>query len=58
MTIKKMTIKKIETWPKPKICRNPEHNPPSHMVLEPGLYSHTCPGCGKVQVFTVQENYL
>ncbi len=53
-----MTIKKIETWPKLKICRHPEHNPPAHIVLEPGSYSHTCPGCGKEQVFTIQESSL
>lgn len=34
-------------------CRHPEHNPPSHMVWEPGRYRHTCPGCGKVTEFNV-----
>ena len=32
------------------ICRNPSHNPPSHMVYPAGeIYHHTCPGCGKIQ---------
>jgi hypothetical protein len=34
-------------------CCHPEHNPPSHMVLSPGTYEHTCPGCGRVVLFTV-----
>lgn len=52
-----MTIKKIETWPKIKQRLNPEHNPPTHICLEPGSYEHTCPGCGKTQQFTIQEHY-
>lgn len=34
-------------------CMHPEHNPPSHMVYEPGTYEHTCPSCGKSMIFTV-----
>jgi len=34
-------------------CTHPEHNPPSHMVFQPGRYEHTCPSCGKKTVFTV-----
>lgn len=34
-------------------CLHPEHNPPSMIVLAPGVYSHTCPGCGHVSNFTV-----
>lgn len=36
-------------------CRDPEHNPPSMMVFEDGIYEHTCPSCGKVQRFTVNN---
>lgn len=36
-----------------KICRNPEHNPPTMVVLPEGQYEHTCPSCGNVQNFTV-----
>lgn len=35
-------------------CTHAEHNPPTMIVLEPGLYEHTCPGCGKEQRFRVQ----
>ena len=38
-----------------KICRHPEHNPPANIVLSPGTYKHTCPGCGKVTVFEVPQ---
>lgn len=32
----------------PLDCRNVNHNPPSHQVLEDGIYEHRCPGCGMV----------
>ena len=42
------------TWlPRPEPCHHPDHNPPSHMVFEPGTYEHECSGCGKKLVFTV-----
>jgi hypothetical protein len=34
-------------------CRSTEHNPPSMIVLSPGVYEHTCPNCGHVTRFTV-----
>ncbi len=37
----------------PNSCLSPEHNPPSMIVLEPGLYRYTCPACGNVVEFTV-----
>ncbi len=37
----------------PEVCRNPEHNPATMRVYTPGVYEHTCPGCGAVQHFTV-----
>ena len=36
-----------------KVCFHPEHNPPSHIVLQPGTYKHTCPGCGEKIVIEV-----
>jgi hypothetical protein len=36
-------------------CHHPEHNPPGHIVLQPGTYVHTCPGCGQTIVFTVPQ---
>lgn len=38
-------------------CMNPSHNPPMHIVLSPGVYEHTCPGCGAKQRFTVAGPY-
>lgn len=39
----------------PAGCRNPEHNPPQHMLYEDGVYEHTCPGCFHKTVFTVSK---
>jgi len=47
----KSGLKKIADVPKP--CLHPCHNPPSHIVLEPGVYEYTCPGCGKKITFEV-----
>lgn len=43
----------LEKISEPDVCLDPEHNPPTHIVLEPGTYKYTCPSCGKVTVFTV-----
>lgn len=34
-------------------CISYEHDPPMHIVLQPGTYEYTCPACGRIQVFTV-----
>lgn len=44
-----------DLWKKGSDCLNLEHNPPMHIVLENGTYKHTCPGCGNVIVFTVNN---
>jgi len=41
-----------------KPCMHPEHNPPGMCVFEPGVYEHTCPGCGKKTIFVVNGIYL
>lgn len=38
-------------------CYHPEHNPPTHIVLEPGIYEHTCPGCSRKIEFSVQPTW-
>ena len=38
-----------------KPCYNPEHNPPTHIVLQPGIHVYKCPGCGKETVINVPE---
>ena len=42
----------------PPPCLSPEHEPPKHMVFEPGTYEHECPACGRKIVFTVPGYYL
>jgi hypothetical protein len=37
----------------PVPCFDADHNPPSMMVYEPGTYEHTCSGCKRVIIFTV-----
>lgn len=54
---KKGGTRKIADAPPPP-CQHPEHNPPNMMVFKPGMYEHTCPGCGKTQIFTVSVVYL
>lgn len=42
------------TWTRQSAyCRHPEHDPPNMIVLEPGTYRHTCPGCGRQVVFVI-----
>lgn len=38
-------------------CFDPDHNPPSHRVYQPGTYEHTCRRCGKKTVFKVRGTY-
>ena len=44
-------LRKIGELEKP--CLSPEHNPPMHIVLAPGVYEYECPSCGKIMKFTV-----
>ncbi len=50
-----MSTRKIADLPLVERCRDREHNPPSHMVFQPGIYEHTCPSCGNVIQFVVPE---
>ena len=34
-------------------CRHTEHNPATLKYREAGLYKHTCPACGEVQMFEI-----
>ena len=38
-------------------CSHPDHNPPSHMVFQPGSYEHVCSGCKRKMMFTVNGIY-
>ncbi len=44
-------MRKILDAPKP--CLSDEHEPPKHIVLDPGRYEHICPTCGQITVFDV-----
>ena len=49
-----MPTKKIADVEQVVPCRNPEHEPAKHIVRSPGVYEHTCPGCGATMTFTVR----
>ena len=51
-----MPLRKLSEQERP--CPNREHNPPSMIVLSPGTYEYTCPGCGSKMVFTVSRPTL
>jgi len=55
-TDKRGGLRKIEgkKWIK-KQCMSPEHNPPMHIVLQPGTYEYVCPACGNKIKFTVPQ---
>ena len=44
-------LRKIESAEEP--CLHPEHNPPTHIHLEPGVYEYVCPACGRTTTFSV-----
>ena len=50
-----MPTKKIADLPPEETCTHSEHNPPTHMVYEDGVYEHTCPACGHKQEFIVRS---
>lgn len=50
-----MPLRKIADIKPP--CTHSEHNPPSMIVLSPGVYEHRCPNCGMTCTFTVAGNY-
>jgi len=51
-----MILRKIADSPEP--CRDREHLPPSMISLSPGLWEHTCPGCGKKIIFYISGKFL
>jgi len=44
-------LKKIADAKPP--CMSPNHKPPMHISLEPGVYEYTCPDCGETIRFEV-----
>ena len=52
-----MPTRKIRDLEKHESCRDPEHDPPKHMVFSPGVYEHECPKCGQKVQFTVDGHF-
>lgn len=48
-----MPTKKIGDLPAP--CRHADHEPSRHVVLEDGIYEHTCTSCGEISRFEVNR---
>lgn len=38
-------------------CTHPEHNPPTMIVLEPGIHRYQCPACKYITVIRVLPKY-
>lgn len=53
-----MPIRKIADLPKPKKCRDPDHELSTHISLPPGIYEHECPSCGEKTTFVVDGGRL
>jgi len=49
--------RKIANMDAKRVCLHQDHNPPSHQVFQPGVYEHTCSGCGNKIVFTVYPRF-
>ena len=47
-------MKKIADYPQSRRCRHPEHEPPSMIVLTPGIYEHECPRCHQKQEIIIR----
>lgn len=55
MPIRKIEEEPTKSWFPKQACRDPEHDPPTHIVLEPGLYEHECPSCQRTVRFRIQR---
>jgi hypothetical protein len=57
MPFRPLTPEEQKTWVNERPCMHPEHNPPSHIVLQPGLHVWVCPGCGQETSIAVPQYY-
>lgn len=39
-------------------CKDPEHNPPSMIVLKPGIHHYECPSCKNIQIIIQKDGSL
>lgn len=39
----------------PSTCQDKQHDPPKHRDLDPGIWEHECPSCGKISTFWVMK---
>lgn len=53
-----MPLRKIADLPDWERCRHSDHDPPSMISLQPGIYEHECPACGRKVTFRVEGAYL
>lgn len=54
MPFRPLTPKEKETE-RVNACSHREHNPPTNIVLRPGLHVWVCPGCGKEMRLNVPQ---
>ncbi len=56
-TVKTGGFRKIANVPEFGFCKHPEHDPPKHIVLDPGVYEYQCPACAARSVITQHRKY-
>lgn len=47
-------VKPTEVWGVK--CNSPEHNPPTTIVLPPGIHTWKCPSCGRERLVFIPES--
>jgi hypothetical protein len=48
---------KVWRYDPSKPCFHREHNPPMHISLGPGIWRHTCPGCGHATIIHIYPRH-
>lgn len=51
-----MPLRKISDLIPLKECHHPDHEPPTMIVLKPGIYEHECSNCHFKKIIVVRDN--
>lgn len=52
-----MPTNKIRDLDRQEMCVHPDHLPPLHKILPPGVYEHICEGCGRTIEFIAKGHH-
>jgi hypothetical protein len=50
-----MPFQKIQEDTREAACTDREHNPPTRIHLEPGIYEWSCPSCCAKQIIRIRK---